>query len=275
VVNAFKPVVLEEALAIRSQYETIVFNGGTDLLVRHKSWSGTSPKWPFDVLYVGDLRELQRIEVGDTKITIGAAVKLAQILGHEQIPEYVKLPIRQMGSPAIRNLGTIGGNICNASPAGDTLPMLYALDAQVTLASQNRTQTLGIKEFITGPGHIQLKPDEIVTQITIPIAGYNHYCYRKVGARKANAITKVSFFAAAKKTGLTIEEVRIAFGAVGPTILRSEAGEALLQGVDESGLLAHYQKLLTPIDDVRSSAQYRRQVALQLLQDFLVKELRK
>jgi len=269
-------------LAIRSRQQTIVFNGGTDLLVQHRSGSGTLPKFPFDVLYIGDLPQLQRIEVSDTRITIGSAVKLAQILHHPQIPEYVKLPILQMGSPAIRNLGTIGGNICNASPAGDTLPMLYALEAVVTLASQNRTRALDINEFITGPGKTKLEPDEIVTQITIPVAGYNRYCFKKVGARKANAITKVSFFAAAIKTGLQVQEVRMAFGAVGPTIIRSAAGEAQLKEADETALsglaqalAAHYETLLTPIDDRRSTAKYRQQAALRLLQDFIVKELTK
>lgn len=279
-VKAFKPAMLAEALAIRSLHDTLLFNGGTDLMVKHRSWSGTLPAFPADVLFIGDLAELQTIEVGKRQITIGSAATLTQIVAHPGIPAYIKLPIAQMASPAIRNRGTLGGNICNASSAGDSLPMLYALDAELTIASEHSEKVMLISDFITGSKETRLQQDEIVTQITIPIAAYNKYYYRKVGARKANAISKVSFYALAKQAGAEIQDVRIAFGGVAPTVIRNEAGESLLESIDRSGLPAiaqamadFYGKLINPAEDARSTKAYRRKVSLQLLEDFIVKEL--
>ena len=95
-------------------------------MVRHKTWSGVAPKLPNPALMIGHLKELREIRVVDDNVRIGACCTLAEILGNGSVPDHVKLPLKQMASPSIRNIATMGGNIANASPAGDSLPMLYA-----------------------------------------------------------------------------------------------------------------------------------------------------
>jgi CO/xanthine dehydrogenase FAD-binding subunit len=281
-VKSFRPLNLTEALEIRSRENTTVFAGGSDLMVRHRVWSGVIPNFPQPLLFIGHLPELQNIRIENNLLKIGAACTLEQILRDPKIPEYLKLPVSQMASPAIRNLATLGGNICNASPAGDTLPMLYALDAQLILKSKNKTTAVNVKDFITGPGQNILQGDEIAVEIVIPLADYNQFYYRKVGSRKANCISKLSFFGLAKMEAGQVQAVRIAFGAVAPTVVRSTEAESLLEGVRKphfSALLPElagaYTPLINPIDDVRSTKKYRRTVSLRLLEHFLLKELGK
>jgi CO/xanthine dehydrogenase FAD-binding subunit len=279
-VNIISPSTLEEALNIRGGLKCLIYNGGTDLMVKYKSWSSTIPKFPCDLLYIGDLKELQTIEIRAEHLILGSAVKLAQILQDRRIPEYIKYPIRQMGSPAVRNAGTLGGNLCNASPAGDTLTMLYALDATVTLANAKGFRLMKVSDFVLGPGKTGLAPEEILTYITIPLHHFNRIEYEKIGSRKANAISKLSFYGVALVEGSRIEQVRIAFGAVGPTVIRIESAENLLLGADlvdipelEDDFYAYYEKGIVPIDDVRSTKNYRKQVAMRLLREFIKKEL--
>jgi len=280
VVKVYRPLNLIEALDIRNNENTIVFAGGTDLMVKHREWSGAVPKFSTSLLFIGHLTELQTINIDNNSLKIGAACTLAQILNDKRIPDYLKLPIAQMASPSIRNMGTIGGNIGNSSPAGDTLPMLYALDAQLTIQSKSKTYAVGIEDFITGPGQNLLKPDEILSEITIPLSNYRQYYYRKVGSRKANCISKISFFALANGDAAQIHEVRIAFGAVAPTVIRSFEAETLLKGINKSqiserlnDIKSSYANLLNPVDDRRSTKIYRQKVSLQLLENFLLKEL--
>lgn len=279
-VKVFMPGTLAEALQLRSQHESCVVNGGTDVMVKYRRWNGMPPDFPLDVLHIGNLVELKRLEIEDGKLSIGAAVTLSELLEHPRVPEYIKLPIREMASPAIRNVGTLAGNLCNASASGDSLPMLYALDAEVTLASIFGIRKLHVSQFITGAKQTLLQPDELVTAITIPLAGYTVSYYRKVGGRKVNAIAKASFYAVASKKEGIIEDVRIAFGSVAPTAVRARACEEILTGKAASELDAtretlrmRYGELLAPLDDSRSTADYRRQVSLQLLEDFIRKGL--
>jgi CO/xanthine dehydrogenase FAD-binding subunit len=273
-------VNLAEALEIRSKVKTIVFAGGSDLMVKHRTWSGVVPDLLDTILLIGHLEQLQGITVKNNILKIGAGCTLTEILNDRRIPDCIKLPISQMASPSIRNIGTIGGNICNSSPAGDTLPMLYALDARLKIQSKNNTFSVGIADFITGPGQNKLKEDEILSQIIIPLPDYNCCFYRKVGSRKANSISKLSFFGLAKANASHILEVKIAMGAVSPTVIRSLEAEILLKGTSRSQIpqlldkiLACYDNLLNPIDDLRSTREYRKQVSRQLLEYFLLKEL--
>ena len=280
--NVFVPENLAEALRIRGQHETLVINGGTDVMVKYRRWNGMPPDFPLDVIHIGNLAELKQIEIIAGKLAIGAAVTLSELLEHPLVPDYIKLPIRQMASPAIRNMGTLAGNLCNASASGDSLPMLYALNAEVTLASTAGTRKLPIGQFITDAKKTLLQPDELVTEITIPLADYTVSYYRKIGGRKVNAISKASFYAVAIKKDGIIEDVRIAFGSVAPTAVRNTDCEEILMGIRETELVAkieqlrtRYGELLAPLDDTRSTADYRRHVSLQLLEDFIGRGLAK
>ena len=275
-VNAFRPLSLREALDIRNVNETVVYAGGSDLMVRYRAWSGLTPRLPKPALMIGHLRELREIMVVDGTLEIGACCTLAEILSHRAVPGYVKLPLANMASPSIRNVATMGGNIGNASPAGDTLPMLYSLDARLTLQSLERVAVVNIADFITGPGQTILEDNQIVTRISIPLADFNRVYCRKVGTRRANSISKITVYAAARAGASAMEDVRISFGAMAPVVVRSREAESLLETLSPEecyerleDVKACYLPLIRPIDDQRSTKEYRRRVAFRLLEDFL------
>jgi CO/xanthine dehydrogenase FAD-binding subunit len=275
-VTAYQPRTLEEALAIRSERQAIALAGGTDLLVRNRSWSGTQPAIDRPVLFLNRIDALRTIERSEHTITIGAAVTLTELLETPALPPDLRSAITQMASPAIRNAATLGGNICNASPAADTLPSLYAADAIVRLQRPGGQRDLPVRAFITGPGQTVLVNDELLTAIQIPITPFNRVIYRKVGTRKANALSKLSFVGLAQIEASTVQDIRIAFGAVAPIVVREPAFESLLIGMPLSDVPAHadavcrhFAERITPIDDQRSTANYRKTTALRLLANFL------
>ena len=272
---------LAEALSIRKEYHAVPLAGGTDLMVRYRSWAGTLPKFPWPVMSINHLQELMCITRTVEGIRIGAGVTLSEVEHSSDVPELLRKAVSQMAAPALRNLGTLAGNVCNASPAGDAVCALYALDAEVELSSLRGKRSLSIMEFIHGPGKKDLADDELLTSIIIPDVSYNIISYRKVGTRKANALSKLSFCALAKTKHGRIDDIKISFGAVGPTVVRSSETEKRLVGVDSTGLqtildtiVSDYDALIQPIDDQRSSAKYRKQVSLNLLKQFFEKLLK-
>lgn len=276
----YLPGSLKEALSVRKETSAMPYAGGTDLMVKNKSWGGSLPKYSRDILYIGELDELKEIIIIQGKITIGAATKLSSIINSSWIPDYIRQPLRSIGSPAIRNLGSIGGNICNASPAGDSLPYLYALDAGLELSSIDGKRIIPISEFIIGPGKTILKEDELLTKIIIPVDSFTNWRFEKTGSRKANAIAKLSVFMASRLRDGSIEDIRITFGALGPIVIRSYETEKRLIGADlskDSGLLDEviemYSSAISPISDIRSTRDYRRSTAVGLLKEMLLKEL--
>ena len=279
-VEGYSPNNLQEALKILNEKDMIIYAGGTDLMVKNKNSTSLLPGFTKDLLYVGNLKELKEIKSDDNKIEIGAVCTLSFLLRIESVPEVLKKAIRSIASPAIRNMGTIGGNICNASPAGDTLPILYALDAKLKLVSLSSSREVKIDDFILGPGKTILKNNEILESVLIEKINFNKVFYEKVGARKACAISKVSFTALAKINNEKIEDIRIAVGSVGPKIVREKSVEEILIGkeIKEIGnFLPEVEKIysqkITPINDQRSTATYRKTVVLRLIQYFLNIEL--
>lgn len=280
-VETYRPETLKEALELRRLHTAVPLAGGTDLMVRYRSWPGTLPTFPWPVLYVNHLKELQGIELVDKELRIGAAVTLTEVQKDKRVPTLLVQAVSQMAAPALRNLGTLAGNVCNASPAGDALCALYALDASVELASVDSVRTVAVQEFITGPGRKDLKDDELLTKIIIPLKHYNVTSYRKVGTRRANALSKMSFCALALVKNGMIDDLSVSFGAVGPTVIRSESSERALIGVSEETFeersrvfFEDLEAMICPIDDQRSTAAYRKQVSLNLLEQFL-QQLRK
>jgi CO/xanthine dehydrogenase FAD-binding subunit len=279
-VETYRPTNLREALGYISQQKTAVVAGGTDLMVKHRMWRGLSPLLDHPVLFIGHLPELQRIDINNNKISIGAGCSLNQILKDFRVPDFIKKPISSMASPGVRNLATIGGNICNSSPAGDTLPMLYALNAKLKCQSLDQTTYIDVSDFIIGPGKNRLQPNQLLTDIEIPLQNYTNCYYRKIGTRKANSISKVSIFAVAQLDSVYIKTVSVALGAVAPTVVRSIEAEQLLRGVKRSDVPTiypdvkeYYVKAISPVDDIRSNRRYRQQVVLNLVHEFVLKEL--
>lgn len=292
-VTVYRPETLEQALDKLAVGEHTVFSGGTDLMVQHGVRPGMTPSFEHDVMFVDAIGELQHITVGsiepqeegdvDSALFIGAGVTLSEIEAHPQVPEILRRGVAKIAAPALRNRATMAGNICNASPAADSLPALYLMDARVVLSSVDGQREMALEDFILAPGLTQLKHGEMLTHIVIPQLDLPEMFYQKVGTRAANALTKLSVAGLARvekgRTGKgKLVDWRIAFGAVGPTVVRSRELESLLVGqpteklansrfVDE--IVALYSDIIRPIDDQRSTAEYRHRTCLNLLHRWL------
>lgn len=280
-VDAYIPTSLKEALDILSNTDCTIFAGGTDLMVKKKQWAGLAPCFKKPVMFVSNLKELKGIAIDGGSLVIGSACTLSELIESELIPDYFKTVFRQMASPGIRNTATIGGNICNASPAGDCLPLLYAMDATLEIQSCCRKVTTSIADFISGPGKTTLWSDELLTSVRIPAAAFNTVVYRKVGTRKSTALSKLSFIGLADKNEEGLQDVRIAFGSVAPTVVRSRDIEEELIGMINTGVLdidevcGDYNIFIKPVTDQRSTAFYRKLGCKRLLVDFIFDSLLK
>lgn len=273
--KAYKPHSINEALEILSSDKCTIFAGGTDLMVKRRQWAGLEPDFKYPVLFIGHLPELKSIGVEGDFITIGAECTLAEILQNELIPRYIKKPVYEMASPSIRNVATIGGNICNSSPAGDILPVLYALNSRLIIENWSGKREIPIERFITGPGKNDLYDDEILTGIRFKTESFNIDMYRKVGTRKAMALSKLSFTGLCRKKSGAVEDIRIAFGSVGPTVIRDRDIERKIieSHIGIEDIAREYRRLIKPIDDQRSTSFYRMETSINLLKEFLVNDV--
>lgn len=274
--NWFRPSTLEEALAIRAEHAAIPMAGATDLLVRYRRGAGALPTLSAPVLYLAHLPELRTVAVSDGVMRIGAGVTYSELLERTDTPPLLKRAIEEIAAVGLRNVGTIVGNICNASPAADAVCPLYAMDAELEVSSTGGARRLPIREFITGPGKTVLAENELVTAVQLPLGRDQHYLYRKVGTRLANALSKMSVSACATVSGGRTTSVAIALGAVAPTVLRGDELEAKMTGVGKRRLQAMrekildgYSALIKPIDDQRSTATYRAGVTRNLVAAFI------
>jgi len=280
-VKVFMPQSLKEALRIRKEEKAIPFAGGTDLMVKRGRLRGLAPYFEKPVLFLHKVKELTGVKFEEGRVRIGALSTLSEILENRDIPLILKYAIAEIASPAIRNLATIGGNICNASPAGDTLPPLYVMNARVVLSSFTSEREMKIMDFIKGPGSTDLKEEELLKEIIIPVEFFNIVFYRKVGTRKANSLSKVSFAGVAKLDNGIIKDIRISFGAVAPTPLRAPEIEEEIIGKNKGKIIAKipdilekYARIIRPIDDQRSTARYRKTISLKILEYFLKEEIK-
>jgi CO/xanthine dehydrogenase FAD-binding subunit len=180
----------------------------------------------------------------------------------------------QTGGVATQNRGTLGGNIGNASPAADTPPALLVYEAELELLSASGARRVPYDRFHTGYKTSVLAPGEIIARIHLPRREGWTTTFRKIGTRRAQAIAKICFAGAAEVDGRTVRDVRIAFGSVAPTVVRARNAEGSLRGRDltDEAATAAVEALaadITPIDDIRSTARYRLEVAGRLLAEFL------
>jgi xanthine dehydrogenase small subunit len=257
---------------IEEQPETLLYAGGTDILVKLRASHGPRE---VPLLCLDRIKELKAIYESGGRVFVGAASTHSQLLSDPLIQRNFPLLIKalkSLGSPPIRNMGTIGGNICTASPAGDTLPPLYLLDAQVEIRSGRDLRSMPIKEFVFGPGKTALKKGEILYGVWLEgNREYNIHHFEKVGQRRSLAIS-VASFAALIRTGKggIVEEARFAWGSVGPGVVTSEEAESVLIGKPLSedalnSLIPIIEDAVSPIDDIRATAAYRRTLAGNLL----------
>jgi CO/xanthine dehydrogenase FAD-binding subunit len=249
------------------------FAGGTDLMVLLEA--GKLPHRKF--VSIWKLQELRGIEETQDHITLGALTTYSEIRRHEILTREFSLLCRaaaETGSVATQNRGTLGGNIANASPAADSPPALLVYDADLELVSTSGSRWVPYHGFWFGYKQTDLRPDELIRRIRLPRTKirWKQY-YRKVGTRRAQAISKVCFAAAAHVDAGRIVDVRIALGSVAPTVLRAVETEKMLRGEKPApAILRAAQDVLgreiAPIDDMRSTARYRRTIAQNLLTEF-------
>src|SRR3984885_7364725 len=238
------------------------FAGGTDLMVLLEA--GKLPQKKF--LNIWNLEELRGIFVSAEYVTLGALTTYAEVQRHEILQREFPLLCRaasETGSVATQNRGTLGGNIANASPAADSPPALMLYDAEIELISAKGARRVAYPDFHTGYKKMQIHDDELIWRIHLNrVPKRDKEYYRKVGTRKAQAISKICFAAAANAEKGRINDVRIALGSVAPTVLRAAETEKILNGEKlSSALLKTAQEALgreiSPIDDMRSTAVYR------------------
>jgi CO/xanthine dehydrogenase FAD-binding subunit len=270
------PRSLDEALAVLRDEPGVwrAFAGGTDLMVLLEAGKLEHRKF----FSVAHLPELRGVEATDGHVTLGALttytdVRRDSVLSRE-FPMLAQAA-RETGGVAIQNRGTIGGNIANASPAADSPPALLAYDAELELVSAGGSRWVLYSDFHTGYKQTVMRPDELIARVRLrrPREGARHF-YRKVGTRRAQAISKVCFAGLAESEGAVLTKVRIALGSVAPVVLRCRRTEELLTGraVEEetkSAALEEIAREIAPIDDIRSTARYRSRVARNLLAEFL------
>jgi xanthine dehydrogenase iron-sulfur cluster and FAD-binding subunit A len=266
----YRPRSLEEALEILVQRggEVRPLAGGTDLLVLAKDGL-INPAALFDLTAVP---ELKGIEEGAGYLRIGAGVTLAEILGSAVVDRYcpaLPMACAGIGGPQIRNRATLGGNLANASPAADTVPPLYAADALVEVVSISERREVPIAEFFTGPRKSVLAPDELVLGVKVPRRPGVRAAFLRLGQRQGPAISKVSVAVAMTFRDGRPDFVRVALGAVAPTVIRAPATEKALMGGGYDALRQAQEAVkqeVRPGDDLRSHRDYRREMSAVLLE---------
>lgn len=266
------PRTLAEAFAVIAAVPHRPVAGGTDLLVQITGEIGEPPERVIDLW---GLDELRGIRVQPDALVIGALATYTDIRRSRDVAEHLPAlaeAAATIGAAQIQNRGTLGGNAANASPAGDTLPILLATDAELVVGSTRGERSVPAREFWPAYRRTALAPDELILRIRFPIHSGCQVRFRKVGTRRAQAISKVVMALAWERHAAdhAWHDVRLALGSVAATPIRATATEAVLEGTEPTADVADAAAValageLSPIDDVRSTADYRRAVASRVL----------
>jgi len=277
------PKTIENALGLMaSGYKPIA--GGTDEMVRRHAIK-KSHEIKTDLPPIFSCKKISGtnfISLNDERFSIGSSVSLSGIIDNHHCPSVLRDSLLSIASPGIRNIASLAGNICNASPAADSLPALYILNAEIESAalsengSVNMTST-AIADFIQGPGKTIAGNSALVTGISCEHMENYTQIFRKVGTRAANALSKLSVAALYKIDDGVFTDFRLAVGACAPIIIRSIEAEQLVRGCSQdeveagiSDIIEIYSDLLKPIDDQRSTAVYRKNTALKLIRNIIL-----
>ena len=269
------PKTLDEALDLLEKYKDKnikILAGGTDLLVKMKTID-------LKVDYLINIKNISELNFVDTEqgLRIGAATPLSHIIKEEKVKvKYSALyeGIMSMAAPAIRNMGTMAGNLGNASPAADTVPPLIAYGAELKLQSKRGEHTVLVEDLITGVGKTIMKPNELITEIIIPEINKNTgSAFLKKSRVKAD-LSKINLAIYLEREGNICKDCKIVFGSVAIKVLRAEKTEELLKGqIINSELInkvaEEVSSEIKPIDDIRSTAEYRMAMSKQMLKDGL------
>lgn len=273
--HMYSPTQLIDALVLLNEGDDKTpFAGGSDLMVeRHfgKEIAGRH------FINLNNVTELKTIVIEPTGVRIASGVTFAQLRASEIIKDrfpVLWLAAGEVGTIAIQNRATIGGNIANASPAGDSLPALLVYDAEITLQSVNGSRNIYYPDFHVGYKRSARLPNELITKIFLPYWHGSDYYFRKVGTRRAQAISKVAVSMLLSLDKGVISDIRLALASVAPFPVRCTNLERAMRGSslnDEliAGCVRDLTEDLKPLDDIRSTAQYRRSVVGRLVGDYL------
>jgi xanthine dehydrogenase small subunit len=245
---------------LRDDGDLVALAGCTDLYVAVNFGTLTGSRF----LDIWPLEPLRRIALREDTLVIGALATYTDVIKSRHVRKHLPMLVesaRQIGGPQIQNRGTIGGNVANASPAGDTLPVLAAADAVVVLRNADDERRVAFNEFYTGYRKSVRRSDELIVAIEIPKQRGAQW-FRKVGTRAAQAISKVVMAA------VRDDSPRVAIGSVAPTVVRARRTEAALASSSIEQAMQVLAEEIQPIDDARSTAGYRRAVSMNLLRRF-------
>ena len=268
----FRPKELRDAIEFKAAHpKCVIVQGATDFGV----WRTKRGFEPPAILSLDGIAGLDELSVGGGELRVGARVTLARLeeFVRELVPALVPI-LDRFGSPQIKNVGTLAGNIANASPIADTLPFLYVTEARLELTGLSGMRTVPIASLYKGYKTLDLQPDEIITRIIVPLPGATE-TLRLYKVSKRSHLDISSFTAAMlmRRTGERIDSIRIAFGGVGPVVLRLPRTESFLSGrtfslasLENAGAVAKEE--IAPISDVRGSKDFRLQLAENVLRKF-------
>jgi CO/xanthine dehydrogenase FAD-binding subunit len=267
-----RPRDLDEALAARAAHPGwMVLAGGTDLMV-----NANHAAVPAGILDLWRLAEVCFVRIADDAFAIGAGTTWHEVERHPAIRQRM-LPLaaaaREIGALQIQARATLGGNVGTSSPVGDSLPVLLALDAELEVASVRGRRRVPYREWCTGYRTTRLAADELIVAAHVPVPGpHTRTTWRKVGTRRAQSISKVMGAAAITLDGDVVVDARVALGAIAERPIRIAAVEDAVRGLRRAAAAdaarAAVRTAIRPIDDVRSTADYRREVAENLVSRF-------
>ena len=261
---------LEEALQLRSSHpDATIIAGGTDVMVFIEAGAITVDK----VLNLWGCEGLHGIQATESGVRIGALTTWSDVRLSRDLPEALRECAATVGAAQIQNRGTVGGNIVNGSPAGDSLPLWLALDAEFEVASVNQTRRIAAHDFWTAYRANAMSSDELLTAVHIAPHRDDHLHYRKVGTRMAQAISKVVLGGRLRIESGTVTQARVALGSVAATPVRLPTVEAALAAGEGVSSAKHVACDITPIDDIRSTAEYRNAVATRVVRSWLERYL--
>ena len=260
-----------------SNPEALIVAGAVDFMNNRKNSEQT-------IIDISEITELKKIRRTEKYIDIGSTLPISHIIliGQNVLPTVLYKSLKNIASPSIRNLSTLGGNICIASSYSDSLPSLFALDALLEIKSQTNIRWVPISQFILSAGKNDLKPGEILTRIRIPLKSLETQIFKKIRTGQFSSFATITFCGLASITKNMINDIRLSFGSVNPTVIRSRRLETPFIGHklplskrEVNQFLLSLKNELNPINDSISTALYRTNTSLRLAKWFLqeLKEL--
>ena len=269
-VKTYAPLKLKEALELRKDTNLIPYSGGTDLMIAHECEER-------EYLFINNVIEMCQITKDKEYVRFGAACKFMDVIEsrHSYVPDILREACSQVAAPAIRNAGSLGGNIANGSAKADSALIFMVTDSLLRLASADSERLLPIKDFYLGSGKTALADDELIVEILMPRYGLDNYYYKKIGARNALAIARTSFAGILDIKDSVIRNCATAFGAVKDVIIRMPEIDSKLTGKTIEEAKSVKDAYLSAYDDAiqprpgRVGVEYRKDICMNLLRDFL------